>query len=140
VITGVTAGTSTSVNDNTTGTGNNQYQYTGTWSYGSQSGAFQNDNHWSSTTNNNYQVRFNGTRIQLYGARANNHGIAAVSIDGGTEVNVDFYAATRADNVLLWTSPTLPAGNHTLRVRVTGTHNPSSSGNPITADRVVITP
>jgi O-glycosyl hydrolase len=140
VITGVTAGTSTSVNDNTTGTGNNQYQYTGTWSYGSQSGAFQNDNHWSSSTNANYQVRFNGTRIQLYGARANNHGIAAVSIDGGTEVNVDFYAATRADNVLLWTSPTLPAGNHTLRVRVTGTRNPSSSGNPITADRVVISP
>jgi hypothetical protein len=133
------AGTVT-VNDNTTGTGNNQYQYTGTWSYGSQSGAYQNDNHWSSSTNANYQVRFNGRQIRLYGARAPNHGIAAVRIDTGTEVNVDFYAATRADNVLLWTSPMLPVGNHTLRVRVTGTRNPSSSGNPITGDRVDITP
>jgi sucrose-6-phosphate hydrolase SacC (GH32 family) len=129
-----------SVNDNTTGTGNNQFQYTGTWSYGSQGGAFQNDNHWSSSVNANYQVRFNGRQIRLYGARAPNHGIAAVSIDSGTEVNVDFYAATRADNTLLWTSPTLAAGNHTLRVRVSGTKNASSSGTPITADRVDITP
>jgi hypothetical protein len=136
----VTPGGAVSVNDNTTGTGNNQFQYTGTWSYGSQSGAFQNDNHWSSVTNANYQVRFNGRQIRLYGAKAPNHGIAAVSIDGGTEVNVDFYATSRTDNTLLWTSPMLAAGNHTLRVRVTGTRNPSSSGNPITADRVDVTP
>jgi beta-xylosidase len=128
------------VNDNTTGTGNNQFQYTGSWSYGSQNGAYQNDNHWSSAVNANYQVRFNGRQIRLYGARAPNHGIAAVRIDNGAEVNVDFYAAIRSDNTLLWTSPTLAAGNHTLRVRVTGTRNPSSSGNPITADRVDITP
>jgi hypothetical protein len=128
------------VNDNTTGTGNNQFQYTGTWSYGSQNGAYQNDNHWSSAVNANYQVRFNGRQIRLYGAKANNHGIAAVRIDNGAEVNVDFYAATRSDNTLLWTSPMLAVGQHTLRVRVTGTRNPSSSGNPITADRVDITP
>lgn len=30
-----------------------------------------------------------------------NHGIAAVSIDGGPESNVDFYAAARVDNVLM---------------------------------------
>jgi GH43 family beta-xylosidase len=130
----------TNVNDNTLGTGNNQYQYTGTWSYGSQSGAYQNDNHWSNSVNANYQVRFNGTKIQLYGAKANNHGIAAVRIDTGAEVNVDFYSATRSDNTLLWTSPTLAAGNHTLRVRVTGTKNASSSNTHVTGDRVVITP
>jgi GH43 family beta-xylosidase len=138
---GETGGTGiVTVNDNTLGTGNNQYQYTGTWSYGNQSNAYQSDNHWSNSVNANYQVRFNGRQIRLYGAKANNHGIAAVSIDGGTEVNVDFYAATRSDNTLLWTSPMLAVGNHTLRVRVTGTRNASSSNTFVTGDRVDITP
>jgi O-glycosyl hydrolase len=123
-------------NDNTTGTGQNQFNYTGTWSYGSQSGAYQGDNHWSSVTNNAYQVAFTGTKVQIYSAKANNHGIFAVSIDGGAETNVDLYAATRADQVLVWTSPNLTSGSHTVKVRVTGTKNASSTGAVIVADRV----
>jgi hypothetical protein len=134
------SGGTLSINDNTLGTGQNQFNYTGTWSFGSQSGAFNSDNHWSSVTNNAYQVAFNGTRVQIYSARANNHGIFAVSIDGGAETNIDLYSATRVDQTLVWTSPTLSAGNHTVRVRVTGTRNASSSGNAIVADRVDITP
>ncbi|OCT10776.1 hypothetical protein A8709_23370 [Paenibacillus pectinilyticus] len=127
-------------NDNTTGTGNNQFNYVGSWSYfGSQSGAYQTDNHYSNTANNYFQVAFNGTKIQWYGAKAANVGIAAVSIDGGAEINVDQYASTRSDNVLLYTSPTLTSGPHTLKVRVTGTKNASSSGTFITADRVDVT-
>jgi hypothetical protein len=133
-------GTTVSINDNTLGTGQNQFNYTGTWSFGNQSGAFQNNNHWSSVTNNAYQIAFTGTRVQIYSARANNHGIFAVSIDGGGETNIDLYSATRADQVLVWTSPTLSAGNHTVRVRVTGTRNASSSGSAVVADRVDITP
>ncbi len=58
-----------SVNDNTLGTGTNQFEYVGTWSYGSQSGAYQNDNHWSNVANAYYQVRFNGTQAKLYMSR-----------------------------------------------------------------------
>ena len=72
-----------SVNDNTTGTGQNQFNYTGTWSYGSQTGAYLSDNHWTSTTNNAYQIAFTGKQVQIYAAKANSHGIFAVSIDGG---------------------------------------------------------
>ena len=77
--------TPVTVNDNTTGTGNNQYQYNTTWSYGAQSGAYNNDNHWSSVTNNYYQLSFNGTQVKVFTAKASNQGIAAISIDGGTE-------------------------------------------------------
>jgi O-glycosyl hydrolase len=129
----------TSVNDNTIGTGQNQFNYTGTWSYGSQTGAYLSDNHWSSAVNNAYQVAFTGTKAQLYAAKANNHGILAVSIDGGTEVMVDLYSSTRADQVLVWTSPTLTSGSHTIKVRVTGTKNASSSGTAIVGDRIDIT-
>jgi len=139
VISGVTytsSGTTTSVNDNTTGTGANQFEYSGAWSYGTQSGAYQGDNHWSGATNDYYQVRFNGTQVKLYGARDPNHAIAAVSIDGGAEVDVDFYGTSRQDNTLLWTSALLTSGAHTLKVRVTGRKNASSGGLWFNADRV----
>lgn len=130
-----------SVNDNTIGTGQNQFNYaSGTWSYGSQSGAYQNDNHWGNTLNGYYQVVFNGTRVDVYMGKASSHGIAAISIDGGAETMVDLYAATRADQVLVWSSPILSAGTHTLKVRVTGTKNASSSNTWVIGDRVDVFP
>jgi len=129
-----------SVNDNTTGTGQEQFEYVGTWSYGNQSGAYQGDNHWSNALNAYYQVRFTGAQIKLYMAKDPAHGIAGVSIDGGTESNVDLYASTRADQVLVWTSPVLAAGSHTLKVRVTGNKNASSSNTFVIGDRVDIIP
>lgn len=127
------------VNDNTTGTGTNQFEYVGSWSYGSQTGAYMNDNHWDSDLNGYYQVRFNGKQIKVYAAKANNHGIAGISIDGGSETLVDYYASSRQEQALVYTSPTLTAGSHTLKVRVNRTKNASSSGYAIPADRVDIT-
>ncbi|HEX3043502.1 MAG TPA: BNR repeat-containing protein [Bacillota bacterium] len=132
-------GTITIVNDNTTGTGTNQFEYVQSWSYGTQTGAYNSDNHWSSVTNAYYQFRFNGTQIKIYGAKASNHGIAAVSIDGGAETNVDFYAASRQEQALVYSSPSLAVGPHTLKVRVTGTKNASASSTIIPVDRVDIT-
>jgi galactosylceramidase len=126
------------VNDTTKGTGLNQYEYSGTWSSGSQNGAFNNDNSWSSVTNAFYQVRFKGTQARLYLPKANNHGIAAVSIDGGAETLVDLYAATRQEQSLVYTSAVLSPGEHIIKVRVTGTKNASSSGASIIADRIDI--
>jgi chitodextrinase len=129
---------STSINDNITGKDINQFQYSSKWSYGSQSNAYLEDNHWSSSRNAYYTVRFSGTQIKLYGATSNMHGIAGVSIDNGPEILVDFYSAKRADNVLVYTSPVLNQGQHTLKVRVTGTKNKKSKGYNVTADRVNI--
>jgi lysophospholipase L1-like esterase len=115
------------------------YDSTGNWPSGWQSGAYQNDNHWSNMTGAFYQVPFSGTQVKLYGAKAAWHGIAAVSIDNGPETMVDTYSATRADNVLLWSSPALTAGNHTLKVRVTGQRSASATGTYVVADRVDVT-
>lgn len=134
------AGAPLFINDGTTGTGIHQYAYTGTWSSGAQSGAYMNDNHWSSGLNAYYQISFNGSQISLYGAKAPNHGIAAVSIDGGKEEFVDLYKSSRTDNAFLYTSPLLHEGTHTLKVRVTGLKNAASSSSVITADSVVVTP
>lgn len=129
---------STSINDNTKGNGLGQFNYSGKWNYGTQANAYLEDNHWSSSRNAYYKVKFEGTQIKLYGATSNNHGIAAVSIDNGRETNVDFYSSKRADNVLVYTSPVLKPGQHTLKVRVTGTKNSKSKGTNVTADRATI--
>jgi hypothetical protein len=130
--------TTVMVNDNTIGTDNNQFEYVGSWSYGRQSGAYDSDNHWEGDTNGYYQVRFYGIQVKVYAAIAPNHGIAAVSIDGGTETNIDFYASNRQEQALVYASPTIASGQHTLKIRVTGTRNSNSSGNVIPADRVDI--
>jgi lysophospholipase L1-like esterase len=116
----------------------NQFSYdnTANWPSGWQTGAWQNDNHWSSVANASYQVSFNGTQVKWFGGKASSHGIAAVSVDNGTETLVDTYAATRADGVPLWTSPVLSAGNHTLKVRATGQKNANASNTFVTGDRV----
>jgi lysophospholipase L1-like esterase len=112
------------------------YDNAANWPSGGQTGAYKNDNHWSSVANAYYQVPFNGTQVRLFGGKAPSHGIAAVSIDGGAETLIDTYAASRADGVPLWSSPVLSAGNHTLKVRATGQKNAKASGTFVTGDRV----
>jgi hypothetical protein len=113
-----------------------RYDSTTNWPAGWQQGAWQNDNHWSNVPNASYEVPFTGTQVHLYGGRAPWHGIAAVSVDGGSEVQVDTYGETRRDGAWLWSSPVLSPGPHKLKVRVTGLKNAQSSGSYVTADRV----
>ena len=128
----------TTVNDHTTGAGQNQFEYVGNWNPEPFSGAYLNDDTWSGTTNDSYNIRFTGTMIKIYAATAPNHGIAGVSIDGGLERLVDLYSATRMNNILIFNSPTLNNGSHILKVRVTGSWFYASTGPGILVDRVDI--
>ena len=132
------------VDDSTMGTGANQFAYSGAWQHctacpdGAQIGMYNNSNSWDATTNDFVTVAFNGTQIKLYAVKDTLSGVGAVSIDAGAETNVDLYSATRVGNQLVWTSPLLPAGNHTFKLRVTGTKNASSGNYFVVADRVDI--
>jgi len=127
------------INDNTQGGGADQFFYTGNWTYVSQQpGAYEGDDHWSGHPNDFYTVAFNGAKILLYASTGPDHGIAAFSIDGGPENEVDLYAPARADNVQIYASPTLPSGAHTLKVRVTGRQNPAATAGVVPADRADI--
>ena len=126
-------------NDNTVGAAANQFSYTGTWNYsGTDSYAFQGDTHWTNIAGSRYQFAFSGTKVQVFATRGTGNGIMAVSIDGGSEVLVDTFATIRQDQVLLFTSPVLTAGSHTLAVRVTGQKNANSSSSYVQADKVVV--
>jgi cellulase (glycosyl hydrolase family 5) len=90
---------------------------------------------WSAVTDRTAALTFTGVQVSYHGVTASHHGIAAVSIDGGPETMIDLYRTTKTGDVVLWTSPVMPRGSHTLRIRVTGTRNPASTGTGVTLDR-----
>ena len=133
------------IDDSVQGSGQNQWNYVGNWDHCTSSSnpacnpnLYNNSVSWDNSTDDYATLTFTGRQILLYGLTDPNHGIAGVSIDGGVETNVDFYSATRTGDVLLWTSPFLADGQHTLKVRVTGTKNASSGGTWLALDRADI--
>lgn len=86
------------------------------WTVG-QDNTFANK---SRTVNDYYTITFTGVMIELFSTLDSVHGIAGVSIDGGTEIEVNQYRATKENNVLFWKSNRLEYGTHTVKVRVTG--------------------
>jgi hypothetical protein len=136
-------GSGTIIDDSVQGSGTNQVNYVGAnWRHCTSCGAelYNQSNSWNGTANQSLTVTFNGTQLNFYGVVDAHHGIGMVSIDGGPETSIDFYRATRAGNVRLWSSPVLAAGTHTFRLRVTGTKNASSSGTMVAIDRVEVVP
>lgn len=75
------------------------------------------------------ETTFDGYKVEWFTEKRFNHGIAAVSIDGGPEVMVDLYDA-RTDNPSLkvWTSPVLTSGIHKIKIRCTLTKSNTSTG------------
>jgi hypothetical protein len=130
----------TTIDDSIQGAGLNQFNYDGSWQHCSGCGAdlFNGTNSWDDVTNDSVTVAFNGTQLRFFGVKDPGHGIGAVSIDGGAETAIDFFAATRAGNQLMFTSPTLAAGNHSFKLRVTGTKNAASTDVFVVPDRVDI--
>lgn len=141
VISGVSyaGGSQITIDDRTTGTGYGQFAYVGT-NWGACDGCggdlHSGSNSWNASRDQYAVVRFTGTQIRLYGVKDPGHGIGAASVNGGVESDVDFYAPTRAGNQLLWVSPLLAPGSHTLNIRVTGRKNDRSSNVGIALDRV----
>ncbi|WP_181871262.1 hypothetical protein [Sphaerisporangium album] len=128
------------VDGNSTGTGPNQFSYSSGW--GLTTGVpdmYAGTANWSYTAGSTATLAFNGTRVALHAVRDVDQQIIAVSVDGGTETMVDDYSPARNASGVVWTSPVLPNGAHTLRVRVTGNRNASSSGFNAALDSADIT-
>ena len=131
----------TSYDDNVTGANLGQFEYVGSWAYQTTSTfAYQGANHLSATKGAYYQFRFTGRQITVYATKGPSFGIGAYSIDGGAETLVDHYAPARADQSLVYTTPILTSGTHTLKVRVTLTKNAAANWYWVNADKVVVTP
>lgn len=74
------------------------------------------------------ELAFNGTRVGLYSARADNVGIIKISVDGKAAGTVDLYGPGKTPAQLVFRSEELAYGKHTITVECTGTKNAASKG------------
>ena len=114
------SGNGTTVNNITTGTDQNQFNYVGSgWNLSTtETRSWNNDLQTSSTAGDYFDLKFTGIQVRLYGKKANNHGTALVSIDGGPETSISFKDASTQNQALIYKSPWLNSGSHTLKVKV----------------------
>ncbi|MCW2873037.1 glycoside hydrolase family 43 protein [Actinacidiphila oryziradicis] len=128
------------INDTGSSSGAGSIAYTGAWNSGNGCGVqcFWSDDHWSAQPDATAVWTFTGTRITLLSVRDTGNGTAAFSVDGRPETTSDYYGPIRMGEQLNYVSPELPYGQHTLRVRVTGNKDASSSAANVSIDRAEV--
>lgn len=117
-----------SIDDSRVGQALNHIDYTGTWEHvtGRADGRFQGTSTRSRRAGDAFVVPFDGALLHLYGVRGPNGGSAVVAIDGQYYGTADFYAPQKQTHVLVFASPPLTSGTHTLGVVVHGDPNGSN--------------
>jgi hypothetical protein len=126
----------TTIDDRTTGTGANQVNYSTGWATSTLASAYSTTLTSDATTGGTATVSFTGTQIRYYAVVKSTNGVANVTIDGGATNTVNEYNAstTGIGNVLVYSSPVLTPGTHTLVITVSGTAG-TGGGKGVTVDR-----
>jgi methyl-accepting chemotaxis protein len=128
----------TIIENSVRGTGDFELDYRGRWCHSTGNVETDDTNSYSSMPDDVVMLRFSGTALRFYGIKDANHGIAAVSIDGGAEVEVDQFSPSRLAQALLFTSGRLAPGEHVAKIRVTGRKHHDSRYVWVTVDRIEI--
>jgi hypothetical protein len=71
---------------------------------------------------------FNGTSARWIGYKDQWSGIARVYVDGVLQGEIDTYDPDNVPQQIMYTTPSLSSGTHTLTIEVTQTRNGASSG------------
>lgn len=82
--------------------------------------------HVSHTAGDTVSYGFTGPAIEWIGSTNNNHGYAAVSVDGGPAVMVDTYSRDWVRQVTLFKRTGLTPGRHTITITVSTRQDPAS--------------
>lgn len=110
--------------------------YAGSWQHeGDRPGAYWSDRHVSSDLGDTAAYGYAGS-VVVIGSRGPDGGLAAISVDGGPETTVDFYAPQAQEQVEVYRSPPAGPDPHVLTVRVAGRGDPASSGAVVGIDRL----
>lgn len=123
------------VNDSETGNGMFKFDFAGKWVHeGGYPNRFEGgDEHWTTTAQfgSDYPsvtFRFVGTRVALYGHKVPDSPFARITIDGKDLGTVDLYHPSRVERVLLYESPELPNGEHSITMQLLADKNPAAGG------------
>ena len=107
-------------------------QYSGRgWRFTRDGGGFLDDtDHYSDQPGDTdvASYTFTGTSIAWVGSKADNHGYAAVSVDGGPSAIVDSYSPAREYQQVVFSRSGLSSGRHTITITVLSRKGPKSRG------------
>jgi mannan endo-1,4-beta-mannosidase len=117
---------------------NDAIEYQGDWRVDGGAGKAGGTDHYTYDKGDSATLTFTGTSVTMFGAKAPHHGKAQILIDNKLVATVDYFAATRQDNVLLFTSKTLSDGEHTISIVNTGTKNAKATDDVVTIDRFTV--
>lgn len=124
------------INDSEVGEGVNQFTFSNGWVHeGGYPNLFEGgDEHWTTKAvfNENYPsyaLKFLGNRVTLYGHRVNDGCLADVFIDDVKVGEIDYYRNGRVNKEVLYQSPLLENGLHTIRVVLNGSKNENAGEN-----------
>lgn len=129
------------INDTDIGNEINQVSYTGSWGSGPNNTCYNNTEHYSTASKNNWNnalpkvsMNFKGTKVSFHGKKANGHGIYQVYIDGVDAGKYDAFASPDQNQVAIFESGTLAYGEHNIVVQPAREKNASSSKDDIHFD------
>ncbi|HJQ04499.1 MAG TPA: hypothetical protein VJ872_03600 [Nocardioides sp.] len=105
----------------------------GGWQRVATAGASQGGQH---VGTGSASLRFTGGRLDYVARTGPARGIARLIVDGRRVGTVDLYSATAGVRSRSFTG--LGAGSHLVRLVSTGAHNPSSTGDAISLDELVV--
>jgi hypothetical protein len=138
--------------EQSTAAANNGWQYIDDAGAGPQVGQFSYDGKWehvrgrkdgrsfgtsarSHHASDSATLPFRGTQVRLYGVLGKKGGFGTLLLDGALVPDtVSFYAPTVRTNALIYTSPQLSAGVHTLVIQVGGVMEKNSRGDYVNID------
>lgn len=115
--------------------------YSGTWTHASaqswSDADYRHTESFSTTAGDSVETAFTGTAVRWIGPKNTNGGIAEVWLDGEKVATVDTYtAASKQFQQVLYSASGLSAGQHTLKIVVTGGQNPASTAATVVVDAV----
>jgi len=118
-------GRTTVIANDVHGDGLNEFAFSGLWSH--DSGSVVTDaNSYSSVVGDSVSLRFHGTSVRLFSVKDAHHGMLGLTVDDEPERLVDTYSPERLVGAQVFATDGLSAGEHCLRVRITGERNPAS--------------
>ena len=123
------------------GPGSTSFSYLGNWlTYVTDSQAYNATVHYTHIYPGSATIVFNGTQIRFFTTAGVGGGMNNFSIDNGIDTLIDCYSAIKKWQQPVYTSMVLPRGNHSLKVSMTKSKNPASTGNYLFVDKVEIRP
>jgi predicted CXXCH cytochrome family protein len=107
---------------------------TSAWQLNSDPNLSGGSESYSDTAGTTATLTFSGTDVFLVATRAPDRGTAKVYLDGIYLEDVELFSATTLSQETVFSRNSLSSGSHTLRIEVSGTKNPASSGYKVGID------